>query len=255
MLLFDAHLDLALNAIEWNRDLTAPIDDIRRAKRISVTSRIAAAERFVFLKCVAATSGCASPRSWPASISEQARCSGWRSHRQAWAMTRAQLAWYRAMEEVGELAQIRDRAALDRHLALWSETNVTAPIGYLLSLEGADSLISLAHLERAWEDGLRAVGPAHYGPGVYAFGTDSTGGFNPRGRDLLKEMRRLGIILDATHLSDDCFWEALDLFDGPVWASHHNCRALVPHNRQLSDEQIRALVARGAVIVPRSTRG
>jgi membrane dipeptidase len=61
-------------------------------------------------------------------------------------------------------------------------------------------------------------------------------------------MRRLGLILDATHLCDECFWEALDLFEGPVWASHHNCRALVPHNRQLSDEQIRALVARGAVI-------
>ena len=45
-------------------------------------------------------------------------------------------------------------------------------------------------------------------------------------------MRELGLILDATHLCDDSFWEALDVFDGPVWASHHNCRALVPHNRQ-----------------------
>jgi len=64
----------------------------------------------------------------------------------------------------------------------------------------------------------------------------------------LKEMQRLGMILDATHLSDECFWEAVDLYQGPVWASHHNSRVLVPHNRQFSDEQFRALIRRGAVI-------
>ncbi|RZJ90877.1 MAG: peptidase M19, partial [Hymenobacter sp.] len=51
-----------------------------------------------------------------------------------------------------------------------------------------------------------------------------------------------------THLCDDSFWEALDHFHGPVWASHNNCRALVNHNRQYSNDQIRALAARGAVI-------
>ena len=116
------------------------------------------------------------------------------------------------------------------------------------SLEGADSIVTLEHLERAWSDGLRAVGPAHYGPGTYAQGTDATGGIGAIGRALLKEMERLGFILDATHLCDDSFWEALDAFGGRVWASHNNCRALVPHNRQFSDDQIRALVARGAVI-------
>ena len=61
-------------------------------------------------------------------------------------------------------------------------------------------------------------------------------------------MQRLGIILDATHLCDDSFWEALDAFAGPVWASHNNVRALVPDTRQFSDEQIKALIERGAVI-------
>ena len=61
-------------------------------------------------------------------------------------------------------------------------------------------------------------------------------------------MERLNIILDATHLCDDSFWEAMDNFRGHVWASHHNCRALVNHNRQFSDEQIKELVNRGAVI-------
>jgi len=65
---------------------------------------------------------------------------------------------------------------------------------------------------------------------------------------LLKEMQRLGILLDLTHLSDESFWEALDLYEGPVLASHQNCRALVPHQRQFSDDQLRAIFERDGVI-------
>ncbi|HSM49288.1 MAG TPA: membrane dipeptidase, partial [Draconibacterium sp.] len=122
------------------------------------------------------------------------------------------------------------------------------PIGYILSLEGADSMVKVNYLEKAYASGLRALGPAHYGPGRYANGTDANGGLEKNGRELLKEMERLNIILDATHLCDDSFWEALDHFNGHVWASHNNCRALVNHNRQFSDEQIKVLIERGAVI-------
>src|SRR5439155_10316575 len=76
----------------------------------------------------------------------------------------------------------------------------------------------------------------------------ASGGLGPRGRELLAEMQRLGIILDVTHLCDESFWEVLDHFQGRLWASHSNCRALVPHNRQFTDEQIKALIERGAVI-------
>ena len=65
---------------------------------------------------------------------------------------------------------------------------------------------------------------------------------------LLKEMDRLNIILDATHLCDDAFWQALDIFKGPVWASHNNCRSIVNHNRQYSDDMLKALIERGAII-------
>jgi membrane dipeptidase len=180
------------------------------------------------------------------------RLPGWHSPAQAWAMTQAQLAWYREMERTGELRAIATRADLDAHVAAWEAAgdplSQRLPIGYVRSLEGADSLVTLDHVERAWHDGLRAIGPAHYGPGTYAQGTDATGGIGEIGRSLLKEMDRLGFILDATHLCDDSFWEALDAFGGRVWASHNNCRALVAHNRQFSDDQIRALASRGAVI-------
>ncbi|RYE23977.1 MAG: peptidase M19, partial [Sphingobacteriaceae bacterium] len=150
-----------------------------------------------------------------------------------------------------EMVQVKDLASLEKHLSLWEDESISAakkPVGYILSLEGADSIISMEHLEKAYADGLRAVGPAHYGPGRYAQGTDATGLMGEKGHELLRKMEELNLILDATHLCDDSFWEALDHFNGHVWASHNNCRALVNHNRQFSDAQIKALIARGAVI-------
>ncbi|HMJ66917.1 MAG TPA: membrane dipeptidase, partial [Candidatus Binatia bacterium] len=165
-----------------------------------------------------------------------------------WAQSQGQIAWYRAMEEAGEMVQVKDSATLEKHLQLWRSPSTLTPVGYILSLEGADSMITPKYVERSYADGLRALGLSHYGPGTYAQGTDATGGLGPRGRDLLAEMERLKIILDVTHLCDDSFWEALNHFHGAVWASHSNCRALVPHNRQFADDQIRELIRRGAVI-------
>ena len=252
MFTFDAHLDLSMNAVEWNRDLTRPVGELRameahlkdKVDRGRGTVSLPEMRRAKIGLCVGTQIARVEMNAW-------SPVRGWRSQAQAWAMTQAQLAWYRAMEESGEMVQVRTRAELDAHLALWNTDhpdNATLPMGYILSLEGADSLITPHYLERSYEDGLRAIGPAHYGPGVYANGTDATGGFNARGHELLREIERLGIILDATHLCDDCFWEMLDRFSGPVWASHHNSRTLVPHNRQLSDEMFRALIQRGAVV-------
>ena len=260
-LIFDAHLDLAMNAIEWNRDLTQSLSELRRREtgqtdkpdRGRGTVSMPEMRRAGIGLCVATQIARVEHDAWSPVF-------GWRSQAQAYAMTQGQLAWYRAMEEAGEMAMIRDAAGLERHLEIWDGENIQhptsniehrtekLPVGYILSLEGADSLLTPQHLERAWEQGLRAIGPAHYGPGVYAFGTDASGGFPPAGQELLREISRLGLILDVTHLCDECFWQALEIHDGPLWASHQNCRALVPHMRQFSDEQLQALIARGAVI-------
>ena len=146
------------------------------------------------------------------------------------------------------MIQIRTTADLEKHLIAMESRGKNTPVGYILSLEGADSIFSMHLLEVAYEYGLRAIGPAHYGPGTYAHGTDSKGGIGVKGRELLKEMDRLNIILDATHLCDESFREALDIYHGPVWASHNNCRTYVPHNRQFSDAQITQLASRDAVI-------
>lgn len=100
------------------------------------------------------------------------------------------------MEEEGELVAITDKQSLQQHIALWNDgtPNDKKPIGYILSLEGADSIVDVSYVERAYHYGLRAIGPAHYGPGRYANGTDSTGKMNDKGIQLLKEMERLNII-------------------------------------------------------------
>jgi membrane dipeptidase len=250
MLIFDAHLDLAMNALEWNRDLRRPLAEIRQREHGLKDKPDRGLGTVCFPEMRRGRIGICVATQIARYVKLDNPLPGWHSPEQAWAQTQGQLAWYRSMEEAGEMTQITSRQGLDQQLAAWEHTtaNDTPAIGYILSLEGADSMVSLAHLERAFASGLRAVGPAHYGPGTYAQGTDATGGLGPRGRELLKEMDRLGMILDATHLCDDSFWEALDVFQGPVWASHSNCRTLVPHNRQFSDEQLRALIQRGAVI-------
>ncbi|MGB5376489.1 dipeptidase [Muriicola sp.] len=249
MLIFDAHLDLAMNALEWNRDLTTSIQTIRKREE-GMTDKPDRGKNTVSLQAL---------RKGKVGIcvaTQIARYSkignslpGWNSPQQARAQTQGQLAWYREMEAIGEMTQITNLVQLDDHLALWkADTAGKRPIGYILSLEGADSIVSMEHLQRSYEYGLRAIGPAHYGPGTYAYGTNSSGGIGSKGKELLREIERLNLILDATHLCDESFWETMDVYQGALWASHNNCRTLVNHNRQFSDEQIKELINRKAVI-------
>jgi membrane dipeptidase len=162
-----------------------------------------------------------------------------------------QLAYYRALEQQGVLRWIKDAATLDCHVKAWladEENEKAEPLGFILSMEGADPILSPDQVDEWWSAGLRIIGPAHYGISPYAHGTGTEGGLFPPGKPLLQAMERVGMILDVTHLSDQCFDEALDIYGGPVLASHHNCRSLVPNQRQLTNEQIKRLVARGAVI-------
>jgi membrane dipeptidase len=250
-LIFDAHLDLAMNALEWNRDLTRPLKEIRQ-REMHMKDKPDRGRGTVCLPelrkgkigLVVATQ---LARYTPPGSS----LPGWNSPQQAWAMTQAQLAWYREMEAMGEMIQIRNLQQLENHLVLWNDLTLpdeTKAIGYILSLEGADSLVDISYLHKAYDYGLRALGLSHFGPGRYAPGTKREGNITPAGKELLKEMEALNLILDVTHLTDEGFNEALDLYRGPIWASHHNARKLVPTQRQLDDEQIKRLIERGAVI-------
>jgi membrane dipeptidase len=249
MLVFDAHLDLAWNAIDWNRDLLQPIEKIRQGERgMKDLPRGANTVSFpelrrgqvgIFIATLLARS--LAPGQVPA-------FRRYASMQAAYASAQGQMAYYRALETQGHLRWIKDAAALDAHVRAWVENGTAQPLGFILSMEGADPVLTPDQVEEWWQAGLRIIGPAHYGISPYAHGTGTEGGLFPLGPALLRAMRRVGIILDVTHLSDQSFDEALAVYEGPILASHHNCRALVPNQRQLTDDQIKRLIARGAVI-------
>jgi membrane dipeptidase len=247
-LVVDAHLDLAHNAIEANRDLTLPLGEIRAAEQHRADRR----DRGRGTVCLPELRRGGFGLVVATQLAPVGHTPGrWSSPQQAWAMTQAQLAWYREMEALGEMVQVTDRAGLDAHVALWADSGTrpeAKPVGYILSLEGADSLVDPSYVHRAHAYGLRAIGPAHFGPGRYSPGTKSAGGLTPLGRELLAEMDALGMILDVTHLTDEALAEVLERYAGPIWASHCNVRSLTPIQRHLSEDQLRRLIERGAVI-------
>jgi membrane dipeptidase len=151
MLLFDSHLDLAMNAMEWNRDLRLSLEEIRR-RESGLSDKPDRSKGVVsFPEMRRGGIGLCVATQIARRIKPGSTLPGWFSQEQAWAQTQGQLAWYRAMEEVGEMVAIRTRDDLDRQTSLWQSPSETQPIGYVLSLEGADSIVSLGHLERAYE--------------------------------------------------------------------------------------------------------
>ncbi len=249
MLIFDAHLDLSMNALDWNRDYTRPLHEIRAREQGQTDRKDRGHGTVCFPEMRRGSVGVCVATLIGRYVKPTNPLHGWHSPEQAWAQAQGQLAWYRVMEEMGEMSQVGSVAQLDAAVEEWAHgPSKDAPIFYLLSLEGADSMVTIGHVERAYEQGLRAIGPANFGPGTYAQGTHATGGIGSKGKELLREMEELGIILDVSHLCDESFREAMNCFRGKVWASHSNCRKIVPHERQFSSEQLQELIDRGAVV-------
>jgi membrane dipeptidase len=268
MFIFDAHLDLAWNAIDWNRDLLQPVAEIRASERgTPEKSRGQNTVSFPELRqgrVVVFIATLLARLVRPTQVPSFQRYS---SMQAAHGAAHAQLAYYRSLVRQGTLRWITDWPSLSTHIEEWQKTespladlpfnpqsairnpqSEELPLGFILSMEGADPILSPDEVPEWWQAGLRIIGPAHYGVSPYAHGTGTEGGLFPKGPALLRAMEKVGMILDVTHLSDQSFDEALDVYGGPVLASHHNCRALVPGQRQLSDEQIKRLLARSAVI-------
>jgi membrane dipeptidase len=253
MLIVDGHLDLAWNALQWNRDLLQSVATLRMwdtntlgPERNQNTVALPEMRRgrvaLSFVTLLARSTGAAFLHvDYPSPL-------------QAYAIARGQLSYYHVLERCTQARIIGNKADLNDHMAQWAnweaDTEATEPplLGFVISMEGADPITHPSQLQEWWEGGLRILGLAHYGRGRYAGGTDDETGLSDLGMALLTEMERVGVILDITHCSDLSFWQALEQYGGPVIASHNNCRALVPHQRQFSDEQLRALAERDAVI-------
>jgi membrane dipeptidase len=269
-LIVDAHLDLAWNAMSYDRDQLLSIAELRASEagmtgksRGNCTVSLPEMRRGGVAVCLATLLCRALPPSLP-DMDGNLGPAGDRRHGEiilredldyanqtiACAAAQSQLAYYRLLESQGQMRMIADSGALSALWAQWERDGGQkgAPIGYILSMEGADPIIEPKQAEWWWEQGLRTACLAHYGPSAYAMGTGGDGPLTPKGRELLKEFERLGMILDLVHTADMALAAALEIFSGPVFISHGNCRAMVPHDRQISDEQIKQVVGRGGVI-------
>jgi len=252
-LIFDGHTDLALFALAYNRDQTESAAQInQREEGMTDAHDRGRAANSLFEMRAAGVAVCVS--SLAARVDPQANPVlrvdlDFRTQRMAYANAQGQLAYYRILEREGQIKLIRTSDEMTTHWRRWSHAaDRDEPIGLIVAMECADPIVDPAHVESWWNDGLRSVMLAHFGKSQYAYGTGSNGPLTDAGRQLLREFEEIGMILDVSHLSDPSFDEALDKFSGPVHASHTNCRALIPGERQFDDRQIKRLIQRDAVI-------
>ena len=249
MLLFDSHLDLGLNAVDWNRDLRMDVHDIRVQETVfgltdpgrqTCTVSLPELRKAEIGICVATVL---------ARIEQPINHSfGYTTPHACYAVAQSHLAYYKAMEREKAMRMIRTKADLDAHVKQYRADPAATPLGYILSMECADPVLDPENIFDWHAQGLRAIGITHYGPNRYGGGTRSEAGLALEAVPLLKNIEKLGIALDTTHLSDRSFDQVRDLFGGRVLASHQNARKFCDWQRQFTDEQIRYVTNKDGVI-------
>jgi len=267
-LIIDAHLDIAWNAVSFDRDQLLSVQELRANEQgMTGKSRGNCTTSLPEMRSgrVGVSLGTVLSRALPKNLSNldsNIGSIGDRSHGEVilrenldyanqticCAAGQAQLAYYKLLEQQGHMRMIGDRATLDEVWSAWESTPDTAPIGNILSMEGTDPIIDPSQAQWWFDQGLRTACLAHYGPSAYSMGTGGDGPLTDRGRELLREFERIGVILDLVHTADTAVEQALEIYSKPVFISHGDCRAITPHDRQISDEQIRWVVERGGVI-------
>lgn len=257
--IIDSHLDLAWSAVFFDHDLSKSVQEIRDAEKgmSGETARNRNVLSYPELRKsgVAVCVGTLLARCGPKQPLRTLRTTGpartdvdYIIPEHAYAAAHAQLAYYRLMEQQGRIKMIRTATELDAHWAAYAKDPVKTPMGMILSMEGADPIVTPDQAHEWFGNGLRVAGLTHYGIGRHGYGTAVEGPLGAMGIELLRVMADLGMILDVTHLCDESMAQAFDYFEGPLLASHHNCRALVPGDRQLTDDQIKRIIARNGVI-------
>ncbi|MBV7335605.1 membrane dipeptidase [Chloroflexi bacterium TSY] len=245
MLIFDGDYPMAYGAIDLNRDLTLPISDVRAVSDDPTNIPFASLPEMRRGRIAAALVKIAAHR-----LREGSVLPGLRGEAAVYGVAQGQLAYYQMLAHAQEAVILTTSTLFSEHMVRWEQATETdaLPVGFVLGMEGADPILWPEQIHDWWEEGVRVVSLTHYGPSTYARGTGTPGGLLPPAADLLREMESCGMLLDLTHISDDGFWQALEIYTGPVLASHQNCRALAPGERQFSDEQLLAVIARGGVI-------
>lgn len=246
MFIIDGHQDIAFNAVALGRDFTRAVVETRAVEgqrscdiaTLGLPDALTGGVGLVFGTLYVA----------PASAEHLAGEKVYHTPDEAYAQAHEQLQFYQKLATNPGVVQIQTRRDLAALCESWDAGDPR--LGIVVLMEGADPIRTPAEVAEWQAAGVRIVGLA-WSQTRYSGGTGAPGPLTGDGRALLQEMRRAGLALDVSHMAEQSFWEALDLFDGPVLASHTNCRALLPGpraDRHLSDDMIRALVARDSVI-------
>jgi membrane dipeptidase len=266
MPIIDGHLDIAMNALLHERDQTLPLAQVHQREAHGVADDRGQAMvtlpalREAGVAMVVATLIARCKPGIDARRPIGRADLDYPDPAMAHAAAQGQLAYYRHLERRGEIELITDVSQLDHAMARAqqpsSEGGGHAPLAVLLMMEGADPITEPEEHALWHELGVRCLSLAHFGRSRYAAGTPSSdpnspekdGPLTDRGLALLEAMAEKPVALDLTHLGDTSFAQAIERFEGPVCATHANCRALADTPRQLTDRQLKHIVQRGGVI-------
>lgn len=250
MFIVDSHLDLAMNALFWNRDLKRTVAEIRE-KEAGMTQKGRACNTVSFPEMRKAEVGISFCTMLARVERPDSPATGYRDHDIAFASAQGELAYYRQLERQGDIELLYTASDVNACAERWLNRKEGDPypkLGMLLTMEGADPVVNPEQVHLWWNEGLRVLSLVHYGVSKYAHGTGTSGPLSADGRELLREMDKTKMLLDVTHMSDMSFFEAMDFFTGRILATHNNCRELCPGDRQFSDDQLKILIERDAVI-------
>lgn len=260
MFIVDAHLDLAYNALGYGRNPRQPLAHIRATEkrdphRGQATVSFEAMQKGGVSLCFGTLFVSPASRKNASFTTDIIYHDAQEAHK----LAMDQLDYYHRLADEDERIRLVGTLA-DLEAVVASHTIPNLPevgnlreadkrlIGIVPLMEGADPIRQPEEVEYWYERGLRLIGLA-WDDTCYADGDwQAKRGLTDDGRFLLEIMAEYNFILDLTHMSDKAIFEALDRYQGPVIASHSNCRALVPTERQLSDDQIRLVGERGGVI-------
>jgi membrane dipeptidase len=249
--IIDSHLDLAENVTLFGRDLTSSLNAIRKLEHRTKNQAMVTLpelERGGIAVVIATVTG--GFKAEDVGKDFEPASAIYHSLEQAEAQALMQIDLYEQWEKQGHVRLLKSVADLEHHLQLWQDDKKP---GLVLLMEGADPIVNVNDLSKWWQRGLRLIGltfgNTKYGAGVAGGSTTfKTGGLTYEGFALLENMAAQGFIWDISHLTEEGVWQGLELKFPRVCASHANARALIPTDRHLTDDVIRAVAERDGMI-------
>ncbi|MFN2119283.1 MAG: dipeptidase [Anaerolineales bacterium] len=255
-LIIDAHCDLAWNVLSFGRDYTLGAEDTRRRERGSAAVARNGDTLLGWpdyqrgqVAIVFATLFAAPNRANEGAWDKICYSNPVEAHK----LYSDQLDEYHRLTEAhpGKFRLIQNGAELESHWKIWNDpAQDDKPVGLVVLMEGADGIRNIDELDDWQERGVRLIGLAWAGT-RYAGGTREPGPLTDDGLRLLKAMGERGFVLDLSHMDERSASQALDLYEGPIVATHVNCLALLPNfptNRHYPDELLRRIVERDGII-------